>query len=249
MQARHEVIHSPHMGRNMHVWCYGHWGKPVLAFPTAGGYAHEFSQHTMLECLAPWINGGLIKLYCTESNVAETWNNSGADNGWRAHRNRCYMDYVEHTLVPAIRRDCGSETIRLASMGFSLGAYYAMNSMLRFPGMFNYTLCCSGRYDLTNFTEGFSNGDIYYNNPMAYLGGVEGEHLTTLKTECFASIVCGLGAFEEGCIENTQDLAWIMNAKGIPHWHDQWGKDSAHQWPWWKKQVRYHLGKAIPLGK
>ena len=31
--------------------------------------------------------------------------------------------------------------------------------------------------------------------------------------------------------------------KGVSHWRDIWGRDSAHQWPWWKRQAVYHLSK------
>ena len=31
------------------------------------------------------------------------------------------------------------------------------------------------------------------------------------------------------------------NAKGIGAWCDFWGYDVEHDWPWWKKQIRYFL--------
>ena len=71
-------------------------------------------------------------------------------------------------LVPFIRHDCRSPEIRIATAGTSLGAFYAANFALKHPEIFHYALCMSGRYDITGFTGGFTNTDIYFNNPMAY---------------------------------------------------------------------------------
>jgi esterase/lipase superfamily enzyme len=64
----------------------------------------------------------------------------------------------------------------------------------------------------------------------------EGTHLT---------LVCGQGAWEEGCIEETQALADLLAAKGISHSRDIWGLDVSHEWPWWRRQARYHLGRLV----
>ena len=57
------------------------------------------------------------------------------------------------------------------------------------------------------------------------------------------TLVCGQGAFEEGCIEETIALGKLLDQKGIPAQTDIWGHDSAHQWPWWRKQAVYHLNR------
>ena len=33
----------------------------------------------------------------------------------------------------------------------------------------------------------------------------------------------------------------VLAAKGIHAWVDLWGYDVDHDWPWWKKQIRYFL--------
>ena len=48
MRGKHELIPSRAMGRRMHVWCYGHYGAPVLAFPSASGMAHEWDANGMV---------------------------------------------------------------------------------------------------------------------------------------------------------------------------------------------------------
>ena len=35
----------------------------------------------------------------------------------------------------------------------------------------------------------------------------------------------------------------ILNRQSIPAWIDIWGRDVNHDWPWWRKQLPYFLGK------
>ena len=241
MKRRHELIESAAMGRRMHVWCFGHWGSPVLVFPTAAGFAHEWDRQGMVEVLAPLINAGKIKLYCPESNVSQTLTDKETHPAMRMKRHLAYEHFILHELVPAIREDCNQGELRVAATGASLGAFYAANCALKFPEIFHYALCLSGRYNLEHFTGGFSNGDVYFNNPIAYGSNLEGAALERVQGSTHLTLVCGQGKWEEGCIEETHILANILATKGINHHRDIWGHDVSHDWIWWKRQALYHL--------
>jgi esterase/lipase superfamily enzyme len=249
MKKRLDRIHSPQLGRGLSLWSYGHWGVPLVVFPTAAGFAHEWEAQGMVDALAPWIEGGRLKLYCPESNVAEAWTRRENDPAERIQRHNLYERWLVETLAPKIREECGSPTIPLLAAGASLGAFYAANVALKYPDIFRWALCMSGRYAMTHFTDGFSNLDVYFNNPLAYVGGLSGEPLERIKRNTHLVLVCGQGAYEEGCIEETQALADLFDAKGIPHDRDIWGHDSAHQWGWWKRQAQFHLTRKLgPAG-
>lgn len=239
------MLHSPAMGRHVHVWLYGHWGSPIIVFPTAAGFAHEWERQGMIDVLAPLIHGGKIKLYCPESNVSETWTNKEADPRWRARRHMAYERFLLEDLVPAVRRDCNSADIRIAAAGASLGALFAANAALKFPETFHYALCLSGRYDLQGFTGGYSNGDIYFSNPMAYVANLDGEALERVRRQTHLTLVCGQGAWEEGCIEETHRLAELLASKDISHIRDIWGHDVSHDWIWWQRQTLMHFRKTF----
>ena len=243
MLQAHERIPSRALGRPVHLWRYGHFGPPLLVFPSAAGFAHEWSAHGMVEALAPLLEGGKLKLYCTESNVAEAWTRKEQPPEHRIRRHQAFEAYVVDELVPWIRQDCRSAGIRIGAAGCSLGAYYAANFALKHPEIFHYALCMSGRYEMRHFTGGFSNGDVYFNNPLAYAPNLEGAVLEQVRRNTHLTLVCGQGAWEEGCIEETQALADVLDRKGVSNWRDIWGRDSAHQWPWWKRQAVYHLSK------
>jgi esterase/lipase superfamily enzyme len=241
MARSHELIPSEHMGRSMHLWRYGHFGMPVLVFPSAAGFAHEWEAQGMLEVLADLVGSGRVKLYTTESNVAEAWTRKDNDPAWRIGRHIAFERYVVEELVPWIRQDCRHATIPIATTGCSLGAYYAANIALKHPDLFNWALCMSGRYELTHFTDGFVNSDVYFNSPLAYVPNLGGEALDRIREHTFLTMVCGQGAYEEGCIEETQELCDHFEAKGIPHQRDIWGHDVRHDWDWWRRQARFHF--------
>ena len=245
MRRSHEMIESAAMGRRVHVWCYGHWGAPIVVFPTAAGFAHEWERQGMLEVLSPLVHRGKIKVYCTESNVSEAWTNKEADPRWRIRRHMAYERFVLGDLVPAVRADCRSSEIRMAAAGASLGAFYAANFALKHPETFHYALCLSGRYDATNFTGGYSDTDIYFNNPIAYASNLEGEALERVRGQTHLTLVCGQGKWEEGCIEETHQLGDVLGAKGVSCQKDIWGHDVSHDWIWWQRQALFHLEKTF----
>ncbi|MEL7060250.1 MAG: alpha/beta hydrolase-fold protein [Acidobacteriota bacterium] len=243
MRRRHELIYSPAMGRRMNIWCFGHWGTPLLVFPSAAGFAHEWDLQGMVDALAPLIQGGRLKLYCPESNVSQSWTDKGEHPALRVKAHLAYERFVLDDLVPAIRRDCASDSIRLAVSGVSLGALYSANFALKHPEIFFYALCMSGRYDASGFTQGYVNGDIYFNSPLHYLPNLDGAGLERVTSQTFLALVCGQGAWERGCIEETIALGDVCSAKGVPHFRDIWGHDSSHDWAWWRRQARHHLGQ------
>lgn len=245
MQKRHEMMYSPALGRDLHIWCYGHWGIPILVFPSAAGMAHEWDNHGMLEALAPLINGGKIKLYCPESNISQTWINKDIHPADRANLHKAYEDFIISNLVPGIYTDCRTDKLPLYTAGCSFGGFYAANFALKFPEIFNVAICMSGRYDINQFTDGFSNSDIYLNNPIAYVPNMEGEALARVQQHTNITLVCGRGAYEEGCIEETEALGGLLSHKGIPNFIDIWGHDVSHDWQWWRQQIVHHMNRIV----
>jgi esterase/lipase superfamily enzyme len=244
LPREHHRLPSEAMGRPMHLWRFGHFGQPIVVFPTAAGFAHEWEAQGMLDALADLVAAGRIKLYCTESNVAEAWTRKEEHPASRIRRHVAFERYLLEELVPFIRHDCRGD-VALAAAGCSLGGFYAANAALKFPETFRWALCMSGRYQMTHFTGGFTNSDVYFNDPLAYVPGLGGEALERVRRHTHLTLVCGQGRWEEGCIEETQALADLLQAKRIRHSRDIWGHDVSHEWPWWRRQARFHLHKAF----
>jgi len=241
MKKSHEMIGSHVMGRAMHVWCYGSWGMPVVVFPSAAGFAHEWDSQGMIDALAPLINSGKIKLYCPESNVSQSWTNKNASLEHRMAEHARYEKFIISELAPLIQHDCGDNNLPLTAAGCSLGGFYSANFALKFPEVFRHAICMSGRYLTTDFTDGQSNTDLYFNNPIAFVANLSGEPLERIANNTHLTLICGKGAYEEGCIEETIQLGTLLKGKGIPSTIDIWGFDSKHDWDWWKRQAYMHL--------
>lgn len=241
MHRQHLMLPDPHLGRNVHVWSYGHFGPPVIVFPSAAGFAHEWDAQGMIETLAPLLGTGRLKLYCPESNVAAAWTRRDEPLDARMQHHRRYEQFVLNTLVPHVRRDCGGWGGQIATTGCSLGAMYAALFALKYPEVFGRALCMSGRYLATAFTDGEMTGDVYFNSPLHFVPGLQGAALERIRSQTHLTLVCGQGKWEEGCIEETIALAELLSAKGIPHTRDIWGRDVTHNWVWWKRQATLHL--------
>lgn len=245
MFRKHEMIPSRHMDRPMHLWRFGHFGKPILVLPSASGMAHEWDAHGVIEAIGDLIDGGVVKLYCTESNVAEAWTRRENPMAWRIQRHLAFERFVTDELVPYIRHDCRSATMPVGVTGTSLGACFSANFALKYPESFDWALCLSGRYDTSWLTDGYTSDDVYYNNPMAFVPGLDGDVLERIRRHTHLVLVCGRGKWEDGNVDETIALADMLAAKNVSHERDIWGPDVSHEWPWWRRQVRYHLLKAF----
>lgn len=244
MHPRHLLLESPALGRRVHLWCYGHFGPPVIVFPSAAGFAHEWDRHGMLDVLAPLIHGGKMKVYCPESNVSQVWTNKEDPLAVRMQRHSAYERFVLETLVPFVREDCRWPTAPITAVGSSVGGTYAALFALKYPETFRQVLCMSGRY-MTTELLGQNSPEVYFNNPLAFVPGLSGEALERVRRNTHLTLVCGRGMWEEGCIEETLAMGELLPAKGIPCTIDIWGRDSRHDWDYWQKQVVVHLPRLL----
>ena len=223
---------------------YGHFGRPVLVFPSEAGRAWDFENNGMIEAVADLLEDGRIKLYCVDSFDHLTWSDNSLPTEERARRHGAYEHWILETVVPLIDQDSpGHESI--ITVGASMGGFHAVNFALKRPDVFGLGISLSGNFDPSSWHGWGELGEAtYFNNPTAYVAGMEGEHLQWVREHANILIVVGQGAFE---VHPTQSLpgahrmAGILADKGIRHQFDLWGHDSAHDWPWWRKQLAHHL--------
>jgi len=243
MSSRYLRLPSRHMQKEVHLWIHGHGGQPVLVFPSAAGMAHEWQHSSAVQTLKPWLDAGLIQLFCPESNVSVAWTGEGHPS-WRLDRHREYEQFISEELVPFIWNTSDRRPGRLITVGCSFGAFYAANFALKEPEKVAWALCLSGRYRTDCFFDGFHDDRVYFADPMQYVPNLSNEWLDRVRRTSL-TLVVGQGNFEGRCIEETRDLAIVLKRKGIPCQADFWGEDVAHEWVWWKRQLVHHLGQRI----
>jgi esterase/lipase superfamily enzyme len=223
---------------------YGHWGRPVLVFPSEQGRAWDFENNGMVGAVADLIDAGRVKLYCVDSADGYSWSDQSVSIEDRARRHGDYESWVLEHAVPWIRNDSGGD-VDIATLGCSLGAYHAANFALKRADVFPLALCFSGNYDPTLWNAWGEQGEAtYFNNPMAYLANTEGDHLDWLRGRVSLLLVVGQGAWEESptrSLSGTRAFADLLARKGIQHELDLWGYDVPHDWPSWRAQLAHHL--------
>jgi esterase/lipase superfamily enzyme len=225
------------------VAAYGHWGRPVLAFPAESGDAGEFERGGMVGAVGELLAAGRMKLYCVDSFDSESWSNRGVPLEERARRHQVYESWVLDQVVPFVRHDCGGAS-ELIACGCSLGAFHAANFALKRADVFPLAICMSGSYDPSHWDGWGERGDAaYFNNPMDYVGNLGGDHLEWLRRQLSLLLVCGQGQWEDttGALESTRRFAQLLDSKRIRCQLDLWGYDIAHDWPSWRAQLAHHL--------
>jgi esterase/lipase superfamily enzyme len=244
MQIEEHRWRSPHLGREMALKVYGHWGRPLIVFPCSRGRYFDYEGMGMIAAISGFIDGGRIKLFCVDSIDADSWYDFGVPPAERNRRHEAYDRYVTEEVVPFIRHHCRDPQISILTNGCSMGAYHAVNFFLKHPDLFGGTLGLSGLYRLDRLEFGLQShemADVYFNSPLAYLPGVA-DPATLDRYRRSQIVVCaGQGAWDEEALADTRELGRILDAKGIPAWIDIWGHDVNHDWPWWYRQMNYFL--------
>jgi esterase/lipase superfamily enzyme len=244
MRREEWLIWAPTIGTHGHVMAYGHFGTPVLFFPAEGGGAHDIENHGIIHVLAPAIEAGRIKVYAVDANDNESWSNRSIPSEERARRHNAYHAWIADEVAPAIHGDCGGYQ-PISTAGVSMGAYHAVNLTLRRADLFPHALGMSGNYDPASWHGWGEMGEqLYFNNPMAYVRNLHGEHLDWLRARVFIQLAVGSGPFEEQptrALPSSWDLAHALWEKGIPCELDVWGEDTPHDWPSWQRMVVKHL--------
>jgi len=234
---------SPALGQTMPIVSYGHWGHPLLLFPTAAADYLENERFWLVKAIEPQLREGRVRVFSIDSINRQAWMDKSVPVPEQARRQALYMRYVEEEVVSYIRSACHGGALRVATSGASFGAFHAANALLRRPDLFDATIAMSGFYDLApDYLHGYSDDNCFYNNPAWYVPGLEGEPLDLLRNSCHLHILTGQGAYEVP--DASRKLSGILTNKGIPHRLDVWGHDVDHDWPWWRKMLPHAIDVA-----
>ena len=225
---------------------FGHWGRPLLAFPSQQGFHGQYEERGMVDAIADLIAAGRVKLYCVDSYDGASWHDRDLALEERAHRHAHYERWILDDVVPYVYDDCGGVQEILLT-GPSFGAYHAANFALRRADVFPVAICQSGVYDVSVVGWGERGDAVYFNNPMDYVGHLHGEHLDWLRGRTTLVLTVGRGSWEDttGALESSHRFAGLLGEKGLRHELDVWGEEWPHDWPSWRAQLAKHLPRFV----
>ncbi len=245
MQKYIDKWFSPHLHKEMEIVTYGHYGRPLLLFPTAAADYLEYDRFLLIDAIAPAIESGKFKVFSINSINSEAWLNRKTHPKYMGIRQQQYNDYVCREVVPYIWNSCNSK-IPIITSGASLGAYHAANQLFRRPDIFGGLIAMSGAYDLRSYFEGYGYSDenIYFNNIAEYLPGLNDDFfLPLLRATPNIHILSGSGNYEKP--DASRWLSRVLSLKGVPHNLDIWGPDMPHDWPTWRSMLPFYLENVL----
>ncbi len=232
--------YSPSLQKEMPIATYGDYGFALLLVPTAAADYLEYERFQLINSLAPFIEGGKVKVFSIDSINNESWLNNQADPWHKSVRHQQWNDYVYNEVIPFIRNSTSWETPIIVS-GASFGALHSMNLFLKRPDLINGVIAMSGVYDLTEYTKGHYDDNVYFNSPQHYIPLLN-DHATLeqIRKSGHIHILTGAGAYEDP--DASGRFAKILYDKGIWYELDNWGPEYKHDWPTWRAMLPHYLG-------
>ncbi len=231
--------HSPNLNKHMEIVAYGHFGDALLMLPTAAADYLEYERFLLIDAMQPIIESGKFKVFSINSINSESWLNSNMHPRHKAIRHQQFNSYVFNEVIPFIRHNT-SQTTPIYVTGASLGALHSANLFFKRPDLLSGVIAMSGCYDLTTYTKGYWDEDVYFNSPEHYMRNLEDDFfLNRLRNDKKIIIATGSGNYETP--DASRRFSNILNSKGIPHELDIWGPDMPHDWPTWRAMLPYFM--------
>jgi esterase/lipase superfamily enzyme len=235
-----ERWYSGRVESDVSVVRWGHYGTPVIIFPTAGGDAEEVERMLLVDALGELIDAGRIKVYSCDSIAGYAMVRGDGSARYRAALLDGFHGFVREEMIPAIWADSRAPGAEVIVAGASIGAFNAMAMLCRHPDVVSLAIGMSGTYDVANFIGPDAGEALFFATPLYFLPGLHGPRLEQLKRR-FAILASGEGRWED--IGHSWRLAAVMGEKGIPNRVDSWGTDYDHDWPTWRRMLPTYLAE------
>ena len=241
---RHAELTTP-SGWTGQVVAHGHYGRPVLVFPSEGGSAWDFDNNGIAR--RDPVDGrrgpgeGLLRRLGRRADLV---------GQVRPARGACATSRRVRAVDPRPGAALGGRRLRwpaseLITVGCSLGAFHAVNIALRRADLFPRALGLSGSYDPSDWRAWGERGTAaYFHNPIDYVPNLNGDHLDWLRSRVNLRSSSGRApgrSTPPGRCRPLAGSADVLASKGIPHELDVWGYDVSHDWPSWRTQIAHHL--------
>jgi esterase/lipase superfamily enzyme len=232
--------YSPRLDKEMPIAVYGNYGFALLLVPTAAADYLEYERFQLMDTLKPFIEGGQVKVFSISSINNESWLNNEINPRDKAIRHQQFNSYVFEEVIPFIKTNTSLETPILTS-GASFGALHSMNLFLKRPDLINGVIAMSGVYDLTEYTKGYYDEDVYFNSPQHYIPNLTDHNiLEQIRRSTHIHLFSGSGAYEDP--NASKSFARLLYDKGINYELDIWGNEWRHDWETWRKVLPHYLG-------
>lgn len=225
--------YSHTLGENVATEVTGHYGYPILMFPTSNGSFTQNHDFKLNESINWLVEEGKVKLYNVQTPDNDSFYNNRIHPADRIQNYERWIKFLITEYVPMIQKI--HSTHRIAVAGASFGGYHASNFAFRFPGLVSHLFCLSGAFSVRNFMDGYQDELVYFNCPNEFVKNDEAwkyKHMHIVLSTSDQDI----------CLGKTMEMSAILRAKGIGHWYDE-RKWIAHDWPLWRMVFPMFAGR------
>jgi esterase/lipase superfamily enzyme len=220
---------------------WGHFGAPVLIFPTAGGDCEEIERFQLIAALQDLIDKGRVKVYSVDALATRAWLDGRLAPPECAALEDRFGRFLREEALGRIREDCRDAQIEPILAGASLGASTAVSTLSRYPDGFKSALGLSGVYDLAKRFAGVPGEAVGAFSP-ASLADLTGPIRQKLRRR---SIVLGSGAGDFETPAQSQQLADALTTLKVPCQLSLWGPTSGHTWSTWRAMLPQALAQLL----
>ncbi len=217
---------------------WGHFGIPVLIFPTAGGDFEEIERFQLIAALQPLITEGRIKAYSVDGIAVRAWLAATLSPWECCELQERYDSFLYEEVLRRIRDDCHDPGIEPLLAGASLGAAVAIHTLGRHPDSFRSAIAMSGIFAAP---VGCGSGGTPV-SLLTALSALDGARLERLRQRLIL-LGCGAGDYENP--GDSERLSEALASRGVPCRLSLWGESRDHTWSTWREMLPRMLAELL----
>lgn len=232
-KIEHSDFYSHELGMSLPVEITGHYGYPILMFPTSQGSYTQNHDFGLNDSISWFVDQGKVKLYNLQTIDKYSFYDKNISPHQRIRNYELFIRFLVKEYIPYLQKL--HQTHRIAVAGASFGGYHSANLAFRFPDLFSHLFCLSGNFTCRSFMDGHQEDLVYFNSPEEFVSKDEAwkykhMHIVLSTSE------------EDICLEPTRNMSKILNSRGIDHWYDV-RKWAPHDWPLWRMVFPVFIGR------
>lgn len=235
MKEKHIKFYSHILSSDIDILISGHWGYPILMFPTSMGNYLQNKDSGLLDTVDDLVDAGIIKLYNVNSIDFKSFYAKDLPTYTKIYNYNLYSQFLKKELVPAIQHECGVH--RIAVAGCSFGGYHCTNFAFKNPDMVDNLISMSGAFSIKKFMKGHHDDNVYFNEPMDFMVNADSWKFNHMN------IVLGTSDWDI-CREENLNMSRLLTNKGINHLYDE-KRWASHDWPLWKIMFSEYVRKML----
>lgn len=236
MKAQKLKWRSPSLGHEVTVDVFGEDGTPIIHFDGYPEYCNNRKRKAILSGIRVQIDNEFNQVFCPQLTKEADILNKDLDPLRRLKSYTLYENFIRDELIPRVKKESGHDYIILS--GVEIGAYHALNLMLKHPDHFNKLIAICGPVNIRPFFGDYFSENMYYNNPAEFLPNLnDSEILNKYRNNDIRLISSAIDRYND----QMNILSDNLSMKSVDHIIDVWGAEQDNDDKTWAEMLRKHV--------